>query len=134
MKKQIRFLYRYLIVTGRWRRLFNRQSLLVILAALAFLVTLGMTGPSRADREMPQRPAGMLLAAEMQQATPQPADASGVLSPTPTFTPFPPEFLTNSDQTIGITVAGAALVLIVIVGSLMVLPRGRGGKRGKRED
>jgi hypothetical protein len=128
MKKQLRFLYRYYIVMGRWRRLVNRQVLLIVVASLAFLITLGWTNPSSAGREHPRRPAEAAAqeyaAVALRQSTPQPA-ADGLVIPTPTNTPFPPEFIENADQTIGITLAGAVLVLIVVIGTLTLMPKKR---------
>ena len=42
--------------------------------------------------------------------------------PTPTFA-LPPEYLTNGQMTIGITIGAAVLILIVVGGTLSILPR-----------
>ncbi|HEY9075917.1 MAG TPA: hypothetical protein VIO61_05200 [Anaerolineaceae bacterium] len=48
----------------------------------------------------------------------------------PTSTPFPVEYLTNSRQTIGISIGAAMLTLIVVGGTLSVLARGKNIKNG----
>lgn len=130
MKKQLRVLYRYFIASRRWRRWINRQNALIVLLSAAFLYALSWTGPlPPAERQDPRdvHAAGIVLpqdeAPEAAQATPLPDDAAtGAPVGTPTPTPFPPEFYTNADQTVGITLAGAVLVLIVIFGVLKFQP------------
>jgi len=135
MKKQLRFLYRYYITSRRWRKLVNRQTALVLFATLAFLTTLAWTAPTAADREAPRRSEGaasghllvMEVSGAIQQATPapdsKPSATTQAIRVEPTHTPFPPEFYENADQTIGITLAGALLVLIVVLGVLTLMPR-----------
>ena len=48
-------------------------------------------------------------------------DLGGTITPTP----FPPEYLTNRDQTIGILIGGIILILIVIIGTLTTIRRKR---------
>ena len=52
------------------------------------------------------------------QATPQVTP-----SPQATVTPFPPEFAYNSQQTIGVTLTATVLVLIVVFGVLVFMPK-----------
>ena len=55
-------------------------------------------------------------------ATPAPAEiATDGVKGTPT--PFPPEYLTNEEQTLGPTIAAALLVLVVVVGVLSKILR-----------
>lgn len=137
MKKQLRFLYRYYITSRRWRRLVNRQTMIVLVAAAAFITTLAFTSPSAADREIPRAPqqygkdhaAVLYISGIFSQSTPapdaQPTPESEVIRVSPTNTPFPPEFFENADQTVGITLAGALLVVIVVLGVLTLMPRKR---------
>lgn len=122
MKKRLRFFYRYLTTPNRWRRLFNAQNLLVLIVAAVFLAGMIWTKPPalmRAANAATPTPGAGTETPSVSTATP------GVLNPTPgkgTKTPLPPEYLANADQTIGITLAGAMLVLIVVAGVLMFLP------------
>ena len=108
MPKWLIFIYRYVTAPYRVRKWFNAQTLVVFLATLVFLAVLIGT--------MPFSTFGKNSAAF--QVTPT-ADPSGA----PTPTPLPEEFLTNSQQTIGVTLAGAVLVLIVVIGVLVYLPK-----------
>lgn len=108
MPKWLIFLYRYLTAPYRVRKWLNAQTLIVFLATLVFLAVLIGT--------MPLSTFGQNSASV--QLTPTPDPAAG-----PTPTPLPVEFLTNSQQTIGVTLAGAVLVLIVVIGVLFFLPR-----------
>jgi hypothetical protein len=133
MKKQLRFLYRYFTTSRRWRRWANRQNLLILVFSAIFLSALSWTAPlSVVEGQHTERPAvpaaadagaSLLTGAgelsDALQATPLPTQPA---NQTVTPTPYPPEFLENSDQTIGITLAGAILVLIVIFGVLNFLP------------
>lgn len=56
-------------------------------------------------------------------ATPLPSQPTPPFVP-PTHTPLPPEYLTNADQTVGIAFFGMILVLIVIIGTAIFIPRG----------
>ena len=128
MQKRLRFLYRYLFGRQRWRRWANMQSLLVIIISSAFLATLYMTAPlsstERNNRSWKVQ-ATSVAAQSMQESTPADADPALEEQPpsSPTRTPLPPEYLYNADQTIGVALAGAILVAIVVVGALMFMPR-----------
>jgi hypothetical protein len=112
IKKQLRFLYRYLTTANRWRSLINTQVLIVLVASAIFFFALAWSTPRSADG------AGIRLAS---------ISATQVLtlnSPIgPTKTPFPTDYLANGQQTIGISFAGAILVLIVVVGVIMFMPK-----------
>lgn len=128
MKKQLRFLYRYLIAAGRWRTWINTQTLLIVVVSAVFLGVLFTSAP-RTNDTPPMRPesSGSVVLAESVAQTLPPTDdpSSGstpTAAPTPTRTPFPPEFYENANQTAGITLAGVALVLIIIVGVWTMRP------------
>jgi len=50
------------------------------------------------------------------QTTPTPRAVQAELSALPTATPFPPEYLSNEQQTVGPSVAASILVLVVVFG------------------
>jgi hypothetical protein len=89
---------------------------MVFAVFVVFLATISWTSPLSADAP------DSSLAAAAQQATPTDNPEAG-----PTRTPFPPEYINNSRQSIGITFAAAVLVVIVIVGVLMFIPRNSEG-------
>ncbi len=76
--------------------------------------------------------AALILCAAMVWTAPAPVHGAEA-TPTPAFTlipsaevthtPFPPEYLTNSQETVGITIAGAVIVLIVVIGVIVFMPR-----------
>jgi len=107
ISKQLKFLYRYLITSRRWRKWINTQVLLVLVASAIFLSALVWTNP---------------FSVKSAGATPSPALTANP-SVGPTRTPFPPEYASNSQQTIGITFAGAILVLIVVIGVIVFMPK-----------
>lgn len=113
IKKQIRFLYRYFTTSRRWRRWINAQVLVVLLLSALVIAALAWSTPSPANSYSPR---GLIVAA---------AAATRTLNPSaePTGTPFPPEFYTNSQQTVGITLAGVILVLIVVIGVIVFMPK-----------
>lgn len=133
MKKQLRFLYRYLIRAGYWRTILNAQTLLIVVVSGVFLTVLFTSTPRSGDSPPTRSKAGssMLLmgarAVQAQAPTESPPTAESAtettIAPTPTRTPFPPEFYENADQTGGITLAGVALVVIVLVGLWTLRPR-----------
>lgn len=152
MKKQLRFLYRYIIVSRRWRRWLNNQTVIIVISSIAFLSVLIFSPVSA--RELPRRLnapgadargfVGNVLAvnsaASQQEAVPQqvgvpqqaetPAPLQDAKA-TPTPTPMPPEFYENADQTVGITLTGTLLVLIVVFGVLMFMPQDIEKQEGK---
>ncbi len=112
IRKQIRFVYRYLTTSRRWRSWINTQVLLVLAASIIFIGALAWSTPHAAN--------GAGVAAHAASATlTLTLNPSNRLTPTP----FPPEYLTNAQQTIGITYAGAVLVLIVVIGVIVYMPK-----------
>jgi len=108
MRKRLIFLYRYITAPYRLRKWFNTQTVAVLLVTVAFIFTLVWTAPLSTFGQED-------LAAQMTQ-TPAPLGE-------PAPTPLPAEYLANSQQTIGITLVGALLVLIVVIGVLVYMPR-----------
>ena len=146
MKKRLSFLYRYLTASRHFRlwraRWISLQTLLVVGIIAAFWSTLTWSAPISSALEhdlagasgvkggaMAKVLAEPLVEAQLpipntgrqvqpaQQATPNPE-----LTLQPTRTPLPAEYISNSNETVGITVASVVLVIIVIVGVLL-LPR-----------
>jgi hypothetical protein len=106
-------------MTGFFRKHFNaagridpRVGLLLLL--ISAVVIAGTALDTRSSRS----PSQASLAATPQptsiSATTSPDDAAAQLS----ATPLPPEYITNQQQTIGLTLAAAALVLVVVIGVL----------------
>ena len=96
------------------RRWLNPQGLLVFGISALFLTSMAWTLPPFAHDEVPASVQAALQAAETPGEAPT-ADPNA----RPTRTPLPPEYITNSSQTIGITLAAAVLVLIVVIGVLL---------------
>ena len=142
MKKRLRFIYRYITTSKRWHSWINAQVVWVFIISCIFLSVLAWSAPFSVDnqhREIASRrplsavgavaisresskadyaAISMVDGAVQQQATPtQPAGAR------PTATPFPPEFAYNSQQTIGLTLTATVLVLIVVFGVLIFMPK-----------
>ncbi len=123
IRKQLMFLYRYVMTPYRWRKWLNTQVLsacaVVLAASLVFLAAMLWTAPFSVHGANATTGAA---------ATPLPTQTL-VLTLTanpsagPTRTPFPPEYLNNSQETIGITFAGAVLVLIVVIGVIVFMPK-----------
>lgn len=73
----------------------------------------------------------LALHGEVDSVSAAPLVESGVIQdaptntpmPTATATPYPPEFATNSQQTIGLTLAATILVVIVIGGVVLFMPK-----------
>ncbi len=123
IRKQLMFLYRYVMTPYRWRKWLNTQVLsacaVVLAASLVFLAAMLWTAPFSVHGAN---------AAHVAAATPLPAQTLALTltanpSTGPTRTPFPPEYLNNSQETIGITFAGAVLVLIVVIGVIVFMPK-----------
>jgi hypothetical protein len=110
IKKQIRFLYRYLTTSRRWRSWINTQVVIVLVLSAIFIAALAWSTPSTANS------AGIRFTT---------ASVTQTLNPSiePTKTPFPPEYYSNSQQTVGITLAGVILVLIVVIGVIVFMPK-----------
>jgi hypothetical protein len=117
MKRRLIFIVRFLSSPSCRRRLVNPQNILILLASAVFLSTLAWSAPIAEKTGSAANP-GAANSGALLQATATPG-----LSSEPTRTPYPPEFLTNGRQTIGITLAGAILVLIVIIGVYTFLPK-----------
>jgi len=89
---------------------------LVLVLAIALLIfTSGYTSYHTIAGETAATPTPSPLT-----PTPAPVILTSTLS---TATPFPPEYLTNEEQTVGPTVAAALLVLVVVAGVLTQLFR-----------
>jgi hypothetical protein len=95
------------------KRWVNTQSLLVLGISALFLTSLAWTPPATPLEDVPAGQAAL-------QATEAPGEtATADPNARPTRTPLPAEYLTNRNQTIGITLAAAMLVLIVVIGFLL---------------
>jgi hypothetical protein len=144
MKKRLSFIYRYLTASRHFRlwraRWITAQTLMVAGIIAAFWGTMALSGsytaaPSLAQADLAGAAAmqsGSVLKSLAQEATAQPdaaqdnaAQAAATPEPNlpPTRTPLPAEYLSNSNQTVGITLASVVLVLIVVGGVLLLLPR-----------
>jgi hypothetical protein len=110
MPKRLIFLYRYITTPYRMRRWLNGQVLLVFIVMIAFLTALAATAP-------PSRASSPSETAVQNEMT---ATLAVKFTPTPTLDP---EYIANSKQTIGITVVGAILVLIVVLGVVIFQPK-----------
>lgn len=109
MKKRLRFLFRFMKLKWQHHQWALPQIVMVIIVSSVFLTTLAWSAPySVSGADLTPTPI----------ATIQPGQ-SNLLTPTS----LPPEYLNNADQTIGITFAAAMLVLIVVVGLVMFMPR-----------
>ena len=127
------FLYRFFTQSfrfRRWRRRWvNTQTLFLTLIAAAFVVCLVWATPDSASGSaLPGKPAGSPRQAALQQATPEPSqppenEATEAVYVPPTSTPLPAEYLSNSNQTIGITLSATVLVVVVVAGVLLFMPR-----------
>ena len=125
MKKRFQFLVRYFRSSRHFRlwraRWVNLRSLMVVGIAVIFLSTLAWTAPF--DHSAAASPD---QAAQVSTAVPtdagQAAETPDPDAP-PTRTPLPAEYLSNGSQTIGITLASVVLVIIVVVGVLLFMPR-----------
>ncbi len=84
--------------------------ILLLIAICALLLTVSLARPVTAAQ----------TTAQGIGATPT-AVMPGLI--TPTHTPFPPEYLHNSDQAVGITLGALAVVIIIIVGALVFMPK-----------
>lgn len=115
MGKRLKFLYRYFTTSYRWRRWINLQMVILLAASALFFAALFLTAPRAAKSQQPQPEATVTAALPL---TPSPD-----LQVTPTVTPYPPEFLTNTNQTIGITFVATVLILIVLFGTVFFLPK-----------
>lgn len=114
MPKRLRFFIRYITAPYRLRRWLNGQTVVVFLLSALFLTALVWTTP-------PDQPAEQVSQAG-QSAAVQDATSTPLPGPTRAVT-LSPEYLSNSEQTIGITLVGAVLVLIVVMGVLIFQPR-----------
>ncbi len=109
IRKRLKFYYRYMTTTNRWRKWINAQVMLTLLAAAVFLTALTWTVPNSARSAQTSQAPALTLTVNPSAG--------------PTQTPFPPEFYSNGQQTIGITFAGAVLVLIVVIGVIVFMPK-----------
>ena len=133
MKKRLLFFFRYLTASYHfrlWRRRWlNTQTLMVVGISAVFLGTLAWSAPySGSETAHPAGRAVVPATAVMQATAVVPATSTPEALPAdpnapPTRTPLPAEYLSNGNQTIGITLAAVVLVIIVISGVLLFLPR-----------
>lgn len=113
MKKRLKFLYRYFTTSRRWRRWFNFQLLLVLFAFTVFFIALFWSEPISTQRNSTADAPAL-----------QTAPSNGlVATPTSSPTPMPPEFFTNSEQSVGIAFIAGVLVLITLIGTVLFLPQ-----------
>jgi hypothetical protein len=84
--------------------------LILVLAIALLIFTSGYTSFHTIAAEAAVTPTPSVLT-----PTPAPVILTSTLG---TATPFPPEYLTNEEQTVGPTVAAALLVLVVVAGVL----------------
>ncbi len=109
-RKRIRYLFRYITSPYRQHHWFNIQTLIIVLIVAAFAFSLAWPYFSGATGTYP---------ANEQQAV------QATLPPVPGQTrkaTLSAEYLANSEQTVGITLVGAVLVLIVVIGLLVYMP------------
>ncbi len=125
IRKQLTFLYRYATASYRRRKWLNTQVLMVLAASLVFFAAMLWTVPysvhgakATTGAAAPSSTAAAPYPAQTQALTKTANPSTG-----PTRTPFPPEYQNNSKETIGITFAGAVLVLIVIIGVIVFMPK-----------
>ena len=149
MKKRLRFIYRfinrYLTTSKRWHPWLNAQIVLLFVVSCIFLAVLSWSAPFSVDSQhreaASRRPFTAVDAAAIARDVGQNSLASVALvdgaaqdpqitatppaatRPAPTATPFPPEFAYNSQQTIGLTITATVLVLIVVFGVLIFMPK-----------
>jgi hypothetical protein len=112
MPKWLIFFYRYITAPYRLRKWFNIQTVVVFILSASFFTALAWTSP--ANRPHFMQGSGQVL------NTPIPTTVSDV---PPRAATLSPEYLANSEQTVGITLYGAVLVIIVLLGVLIFLPR-----------
>lgn len=115
MRKRLRYYFRYLTTPHRVHWWFNWQNLVILVIIAGFVVGVTATKPhAQADTR-----AGTIQQDALTTLTPEPG-------PTRAAT-LSPEYLANSNQTNGVTLAGALLILIVVIGVLVFMPRQEGG-------
>jgi len=140
MKNHLRFLYQSLVTSRYCRGWMNTQTVLIFVVSCIFLTMPAWTAPLSVDPTNPdthkrQKTAVSPLAKSSSHAELGIAQAGEALvvafqttpegdsSPQPTATPFPAEFAYNSQQTFGLTLTATILVLIVVLGVLVYMPR-----------
>lgn len=111
MRKRLRYYFRYLTTPHRVHWWFNWQNLVILVIILGFFVGLSMPKP----RSLADTRAGTIQQDALTTLTP-------ALGPTRAAT-LSPEYQANSEQTIGVTLAGSLLILIVVIGVLVFMPR-----------
>lgn len=124
MKRQLIFLYRYITTPGRWRRLLNPQTAMMLTVSAVFLTALAWTAPYSASNNAQEAP--QARSTPTLSATALPGGASTMTpahAATPTRTPLPPEYMDTNPQTIGISLTAVILVIIVVAGAAMFMPK-----------
>jgi len=130
MKKRLSFFFRYLTTSRHFRLWRSRWLPPRVLAAVGvmavFLVVLVWSASAETPPKVSDQRAGMslkhgvVLIHQQMQATEEAPEAP---NQPPTRTPLPAEYISNSGQTFGITLAAVLLVIIVVIGVLLFLPR-----------
>ncbi len=115
MRKRLRYYFRYLTTPHRVHWWFNWQNLVILLILVGFVVGVTSTKP----RSLADTRTGAVQQDALTTLTPAPG-------PTRAAT-LSPEYLANSEQTIGVTLAGSLLILIVVIGVLVFMPRHEAG-------
>jgi hypothetical protein len=133
MKKRLLFFFRYLTASRhfrQWRaRWLTTQTLLVAALTMGLFATLAWSAPpadanaTRAGKESRLAAGVMMQSGPLLRNLLQPAQETPEPNQSPTRTPLPAEYLSNSNQTFGITLGSVVLVCIVLIGVLVLLPR-----------
>lgn len=124
MKRQLIFLYRYITTPGRWRRLLNPQAAMTLTVSVVFFTALAWTAPYSASNNAQEMPQALLTPTPSATALPSGAgDMAPVEPATPTRTALPPEYTNTNPQTIGISLTAVVLVIIVVAGAAMFMPK-----------
>jgi uncharacterized membrane protein (UPF0136 family) len=140
MKKRLLFLYRYLTASRHFRlwrsRWITAQTLMVLGISVAFMGTLSWAPPAAgSDSTPPARQSAGQFSMDVQvglnmqsgmnllQADTATPEAPPDPDAPPTRTPLPAEYLTNENQTNGLILASVVLVIIVVIGVLLFMPR-----------
>lgn len=118
MLKRFKFYFRYLTAPYRMRKWLNGQTLMVFAGTVVFLTVLAMTLPDVNDVQEATAQALPGAVAQQQEPSPPPPNPSPTRQAT-----LNPEYLQNANQTVGLTLVGAFLVLVVVMGVLVFMPK-----------
>jgi hypothetical protein len=117
MLRMIQFLKFHLAVAGK---IDPRLGLLFMLITVVLIAGTALNANSGADQ--PKQNLTASPAAQQLTATPAPGKIEGEN----TATQLPPEYQMNQQQTVGLTLAAAALVLVVVIGVLLAFMQNPG--------